>query len=77
MNLCVEATTKKIWRQYQLVSPDGQLILRTWLRDDSRLTVGTEITLTRGYEAERRWVIRERTEFTLERPPTLPWKVML
>lgn len=65
--------TKTIYRQYHLISADLQL--RTWLEDDPRLMVGTVITLKRGYEPERRWTVNERSDMTLDRPPTRPWKV--
>lgn len=68
---------KKLWRQYHLLSEAGvgQLQLRTWLEDDPRLKVGAVISLKRGYETERRWTIQERSDITLDRPPTQQWKV--
>lgn len=74
-----------MWRQFHLVTDVGHRTgigphrstqqLRCWLRDDPRLQVGARISLKREDEPESPWMIDERSEMTLNRPPTKEWKV--
>ena len=50
-------------------------MLRTWLDDDPRLTIGVRVTLKRDGTPLREWTVVERSEMTLDRPPTQRWQV--
>lgn len=66
------------YRQFHLVNghgPDFTTQLRCWLEDDPRLKVGARITLKRDGDPTREWIVNERSEMTLDRPPTLRWQV--
>lgn len=60
----------KFYRQYKLRT--GHTSLTTWLEDDKRITVGTQLTLK---DDDVLWTVEERYNQLEEGRPQQDWKV--